>query len=526
MKRRHMALLAGSATIVIIIAAIFSTLDHLGSAVASQHGFRWEAVRSEIPVGKGVRVEVRLVDTDSRPALGAVSAMSARLDMGPDGMKTMAAPLRPASTAEPGVLAFETDIAMAGRWALTITGAVKGSGQPVEGVVVFTAIEKRSDAESAAPVESERRVLYYRDPMGLPHVSPVPKKDSMGMDFIPVYSDEVAGPAGTVRIAPEKIQRAGVRTETVERRHLTRSVRAVGTVVADEGRVAVVTTKFDGFIEELFVPVTGADVQPGQNLLRVWIDGRDMLQKQSDLLVALRGTGGRGGDVERAEANLRQFGIPDRVIQDLRRTREPVRSIVLPAPIGGTVVEKPALNGQRFSAGNTLYKITDLSTVWIIAQVAERDLGALRAGQSARIDFKAFPGESFEGRVSFVYPELNMATRTAQARIVVANKERRIRIGQYADITVESPAASGPVVAVPGSAVIDSGTRRIALVAKGDGVFEPRDLVLGGRGDGYVEAKKGLNEGERVVVRGNFLIDAESNLRAALAAFTAGETKP
>ncbi|MBM3733142.1 MAG: efflux transporter periplasmic adaptor subunit, partial [Acidimicrobiia bacterium] len=139
---------------------------------------------------------------------------------------------------------------------------------------------------------------------------------------------------------------------------------------------------------------------------------------------------------------------------------------------------------------------------------------------------KAFPGEGFEGLVAFIYPELNMATRTAQARIVVANKERRIRIGQYADIVIESPAAAGPVIAVPDSAVIDSGTRRVALVAKGDGVFEPRGLVLGGRGDGHVEVKQGLSEGERIVVRGNFLIDAECNLRAALAAFAAAEANP
>ncbi|MBM3582392.1 MAG: hypothetical protein FJX37_10575, partial [Alphaproteobacteria bacterium] len=348
MKSRCVASLAGG-VVIVILAAIFLVSVMPGVGIANQHVLRWEAVKSEIPIGKGVRIEVRLVGADSKPVAGNVSVTSTRLDMGPDGMKTMTAPVRPVSSTEPGALVFESDIPMAGRWALTIAGIVAGSRKPIQGVVIFTAIEKRSDAAPAAPAAGERRILYYRNPMGFADVSPTPKKDAMGMDYIPVYGDEAGAPAGTVRISPEKIQRAGVRTEAVERRPLARAIRAVGTVVADEGRIAIVTTKFDGFIEELLVAVTGAEVRAGQRLLRVWIDSREILQKQSDLLVALRGIGGRGGDVERAEANLRQFGIPDSVIEGLRGMREPVRSIVLPTPFGGTVVEKPALNGQRFS---------------------------------------------------------------------------------------------------------------------------------------------------------------------------------
>jgi Cu(I)/Ag(I) efflux system membrane fusion protein len=484
---------------------------------------RWEAVRSEVPVGKGVRLEVRLVGPDAKPVTGNISVSSSRLDMGPDGMQTMTAPLRPVSSSTQGVIAFETDIVMAGRWALTVTANIAGQAKPASGTVIFTASEKRSEASPATPA-GDRRILYYRNPMGLPDISPVPKKDPMGMDYIAVYDDEMTGPAGTVRIAPEKVQRAGVRTDVVTRRDLVRTVRAVGAVMPDESRLAVLTTKFEGFVEELFVPITGAEVRAGQPLMRVWIESREILQKQSDLLIGLRGAGQRPGETERAERNLRLFGIPDQVIQDIRRTGDPVRSIVITASTSGTVMEKPALKGMRFSAGDTLFKLADLSTVWVIAQIAERDLHAIQVGQRARITFRATPEDEFGGRVTFVYPELNPATRTASVRIEVPNRDRRIKLGQYADVTFDAALSDQPVVAIPESAIIDSGSRRVAFVVRGDGVFEPRDLVLGRRGTGFVEVRGGISDGERIVVTGNFLIDAESNLRAALTAFTAPAT--
>lgn len=478
----------------------------------------WQAVKSEVPVGNSVRLEVKL---NGAGVAGPITVTSTRLDMGPDGMETMTTRISPVASTTPGVLAFEADLVMAGRWALTLSAKVEG--QPVTGTIIFTAVEKKAGAESAPAPAGERKLLYYRNPMGLPDVSPVPKKDSMGMDYIPVYSDEVSEAGGAIRIAPERVQRAGVRTELVARRDLTRTIRAVATITPDESRLGVVTAKFDGFVEQLLVPLTGAEVRAGQPLVRVWIESKEILQKQADFLIALKAGSARPGDVEQAERNLRLFGISDQEIAQLRRTGQAVRSMVLTAPTSGTVLAKPSVVGMRFSSGDTLFRTADLSTVWVMAQVAERDLALVKPGQTARIILKAYPDAPVEGRVAFIYPEIDMTTRTAQVRIELPNPDGRLRSGLYADVAIEAQPGSGPTIAVPESAVLDNGMKRTVFVDKGNGTFEPRNLTLGQRGGGYVEVRDGLTEGERIVVTGNFLIDAESNLRAALTAFTAPE---
>lgn len=500
----------------VLAAALFVVLSAVGTAAAPS----WEAVNPRIGVGQGVRLEVRLVG-DGPSVAGPVVVRSTRLDMGPDGMEAMTARLRPVVSPAPHTVVFEADIVMAGRWALSISGVTAGQSVPVSGVVIFTAAEQHGETQTpAAETPSERRILYYRNPMGLADTSQTPKKDWMGMDYIPVFADEANLPPGSVRIDMAKVQRAGIRTEEVAKRNVTRTVRATGIVTPDESRIAIVTAKFNGFIEELFVPIAGTNVRAGAPLVRVWIESPEILQKQSDLLTALRGGTGRPDDTERAARNLRLFGIPEAVVNRLRETREPVRSIILTMPADGTVMQKPALVGMRFAAGNTLFRTADLSRVWVMAQVAERDLALVRRGQTARILLKAYDDQPREGRVAFVYPELEPATRTAQVRIELDNADGMLRIGLYAEVEIEAR-GSGTVVAIPESAIIDSGRRRIAFVAKGDGLFEPRDLTLGRRGNGYVEIRAGVTDGERVVVSGNFLIDAESNLRAALGTFTA-----
>lgn len=516
MNFRMSAILAGGFAVgAAVLALVFFMPQQSGFAGPDEP--RWEAVQSDIPTGKAVRLEVRLTTTGGAPIVSGITVKSTRLDMGPDGMEAMTAPLEQVTGSAPGVIAFETEIVMAGRWALTIAANVEGQPRPVSGVVIFTAAEKRSDATPAAPAAGERRIVYYRNPMGLPDTSPVPKKDSMGMDYIPVYEDEVSGPGGAIRIAPEKVQRAGVRTAVVARRQLVRSVRGAGTVTADESRLAVLTAKFDGFVEELFVSLTGARVRKGDPLVRVWIDSQEILQKQADYLGALKGD---RSNLERAADNLRLFGIPDEVIAGLRRTGKPVRSIVLTAATSGTVMEKPAVVGMRFDQGSTLFRIADLSTVWVMARIAERDLTAIETGQRADITLNADSSHEIEGRIAFVYPELDASTRTAVVRIEVSNAGGKLKVGQYADVRIKAALTKVPVIAVPSSAVLDSGTRQVAFVAKDGGVFEPRDVVLGLHGGGLVEIREGLAEGERIVVSGNFLIDAESNLRSALATFT------
>ncbi len=370
------------------------------------------------------------------------------------------------------------------------------------------------------------KILYFRNPMGLPDTSPVPKKDSMGMDYIPVYEGE--NQAGVVTVSPSRLQMLGFRTAPVESRQLlARSIRATGTVQAAESSLAVVNTRFDGFVEKLFVSTSGAMVRAGQPLAQVWIQtpdvntrmGPDVITRQVDYIVALQQND--EASAARALQNLRNYGIPDSAIAEIRRTGRATREIILYAPRTGVITEKPAVEGMRFNTGDPLFKIADLSMVWVMADIAEQDLGLIRNGQRADLRFVAFPGESFSGKVDFIYPTLTANTRTGRVRIVLGNRDGRLRESMYATVTIDAPAgSSGNVLVVPDSAVIDSGRRQTVLVVKGQGRFEPRAVRIGGRSGGQVHILSGLAAGEEVVVGANFLIDAESNLRAALQTFS------
>jgi Cu(I)/Ag(I) efflux system membrane fusion protein len=373
-----------------------------------------------------------------------------------------------------------------------------------------------------------RKILYYRNPMGLPDTSPVPKKDWMGMDYIPVYEGEEQDDGKTVKVSLDKVQRSGVRTEAVEARVVVRPVRAVGTVTHDESRLTVVTMRSDGFVEDLFVSRTGQHVRAGEPLFRVY--SADIQRAQIDLLIAM-GTSQRGSGVPAADANrnlegalqrLRNLAIPESRIREVREKGVNPRTVDWPAPATGDVIEKKIINGQRVQAGQELYRIADHSHLWVVADVAEADLSAIKMGTRATVMVRAYAAQAIEGEVTFIYPELRAETRTARVRIEIPNPDGRLKVDMYADVVFQTGAAE-PVAAVPASAVIDSGTRQVVLVAKGEGRFEPRPVKLGVRGDGYVEVLEGVSKGEEVVTSATFLIDAESNLKAALQAFTQPE---
>jgi membrane fusion protein, copper/silver efflux system len=356
-----------------------------------------------------------------------------------------------------------------------------------------------------------RKILYYRNPMGLPDTSPVPKKDWMGMDYIPVYEGEEQDDGKTVKVSLDKIQRSGVRTEKVEPRVIVRPVRAIGKVTQDETRLTVVTMRSDGYIEELFVNKTGQHVHVGDPLFRVY--SPDIVSAQVNLRI---GSGGGG-----AEQRLRNLGVPESHIRDVVAGKNPM-SLVWPAPATGDVIEKRVINGQRVKAGDEIYRIADHSHLWVIAEVAEADLPAVKIGTRATVMVRAYMAEPIQGEVTFIYPELRTETRTARVRIEVPNSDGRLKVEMYADVIFET-GSDKPVIAVPSSAVIDSGTRQIVLVAKGEGRFEPRQVKLGARGDGHVEVVEGVSKDEEVVTSATFLIDAESNLKAALQSFTQPE---
>ncbi|MBC9176011.1 efflux RND transporter periplasmic adaptor subunit [Roseomonas ludipueritiae] len=360
------------------------------------------------------------------------------------------------------------------------------------------------------------RILYYRNPMGLPDTSPVPKKDSMGMDYIPVYEDEANQPAGTVTVSPERVQMLGVRTALATERTMTRSIRAVGTIAVDERRLVVVSPRFEGWIQRLLVNETGQPVRRGQPLFEVY--SPDLALAEQEYVVARRLD---AGVAAAALARLRNFDLPEEEVARLRRTGTVARTLTLTSPMDGVVLEKAALQGMRFAPGETLFRIGDLSTVWLLADVFEQDLGLVGPGQEASIGLTAYPDRRFTGKVTFVYPTLNAATRTARVRIEILNPEQLLKPDMYATVEIAAPLGSTPMVAVPDSAVLDSGTRQAVLVERAPGRYEPRSVQTGRRADGLVEIRQGIKAGERVVVGANFLIDAESNLRAALQTFAA-----
>jgi Cu(I)/Ag(I) efflux system membrane fusion protein len=377
-------------------------------------------------------------------------------------------------------------------------------------------------AERPSAVPEGRKILYYRNPMGLPDTSPVPKKDSMGMNYIPVYADEIDDP-NTVKVSLDKIQRSGVATEQVGTQTLDRTVRAVGMVDHDETLLTVVAMRSDGYIEDLFVNKIGQHVSAGEPLFRVY--SPQIQQAQTDLIIALRAERSRGPDAARAlegaMQRLRNLGVPESRIEEIRKTGANPRTLDWPAPADGDVIAKMIINGQRVAAGDELYRIANHSHVWLIADVAEADIAAVKVGMPVVVTLRARQMQPIEGKVSFIYPVLKPETRTVSVRIELPNPDGLLKPGMYADIVLKVGDGEA-VMAVPDSAVIDSGTRQIVLVAKGEGRFEPRAVKLGRRGHNFVEVLEGLSIDEEVVTSATFLIDAESNLRAALQTFRQG----
>ena len=380
-------------------------------------------------------------------------------------------------------------------------------------------------AEEAPSAKAEREILYYRHPMGLPDTSKVPKKDSMGMDYIAVYTDEVDD-GDTVKISLDKLQRSGVRTEEIGKKAISRTVRAAGIVEHDESLLTIIAVRSDGYIEDLFVDKTGQSVKEGEPLFRFY--SSQIQLAQVDLLVAIRAQGNRDAsrELEGAMQKLRNLDVPEARIEEVRKTKTNPRTLDWPSPTTGDVTAKSVIKGQFVEAGDELFRIADHSRVWVIAEVAEADIADIAVGTPVTVTLRAFPNAPHEGEVTFIYPAMRkLETRTISVRIELPNPDRLMRPGMYADVVFHPGAKDAPVAAVPTSAVIDSGTRQIVLVAKGEGRFEPRAVKLGRRGEGYVEVLDGVSVGEEVVTSATFLIDSESNLKAALQAFTQQEAQ-
>jgi Cu(I)/Ag(I) efflux system membrane fusion protein len=398
------------------------------------------------------------------------------------------------------------------------------AGVAMIGIAGFAAAQMNDHKDHPAAAThadpADRKIKYYRNPMGLPDTSPVPKQDSMGMDYIPVYEGDDSDD-GSVKLSPGKIQRTGVKSEPAASRIIRAMIHAPGVIQLDERRISVIAMRSESYIQKVENVTVGTHVVKGQPLMEVYSPAVSSAAAEYISTINSKTTAGDGLYGRGSRQRLMNLDVPDAAIVTMEKSRQVPIGIEWTSPRDGVVLERNAIEGMRAQPGAVLFRIADHALVWAVIDAAERDLGALAVGQPATVRARGFPGREFTGKIDVVYPEINKETRTARLRIELTNPDLALLHGMYvdADISIGSP---DPVLTIPDSAVMDAGRRQAVFVDKGDGRFEPREVKLGQRGDGYVEVRHGVSEGEAVVVSGNFLIDAESNLKAALKGFSDG----
>jgi membrane fusion protein, copper/silver efflux system len=355
-------------------------------------------------------------------------------------------------------------------------------------------------SEMAMAETGERTILYYRNPMGLPDTSPVPKQDSMGMDYIPVYDGENSDD-GSVTVSPGKLQRTGVRTAEAVLAPLAATLRA------------------DAFIETVADVTTGSTIAEGAPLVTLY--SPEIAAALAQFLTDVRSEGRLR---EGARQRLENLGVPGEVIDRIATEGQTTVSIPIMAPRSGVVLERMAVEGMMSEAGDTLFRIADTSTVWVIAEVPEAALMEIAVGTEVRVSFRGLTDGPIPGRIDTIYPEIDMMTRTGKLRIELPNPDGRLRANMFAE--VEIMLGGAPVVQVPEGAVIDTGDRQVVILDLGEGRFRPEPVTVGRKGDGMIEIVSGVGAGDIVVSSATFLIDAESNLNAALAALAAPGSTP
>ena len=394
-------------------------------------------------------------------------------------------------------------------------------GVPASADVSF---EDASTPETALAAPADRKIKYYRNPMGLPDTSPVPKKDSMGMDYIPVFEGDDADD-GAVKLSPGKIQRTGVKSEPAARRVIRTMVRAPGTIQLDERRVSVISMRSESWVQKVADVTTGTKVKKGQPLMEIYSPAVSAAAAEYISTISSKTTAGEGGYGRGSRQRVMNLDVPESAIVAMEKSHIVPIAIQWTAPRDGIVLERNAVEGMRAQPGDVLFRVADTSVVWAMVDVAERDLGSIAVGQPVVVKARSFPGRQFSGNISVVYPQVNRETRTARVRIELPNPDLALLPDMYVDAEIDTGNPE-PVLAIPDNAVLDTGSKQAVFVDKGEGRFEPRAVKLGHRGDGYVEIREGIAEGEPVVVSANFLIDAESNLETALKGFSDAGGQP
>ena len=372
-------------------------------------------------------------------------------------------------------------------------------------------------ARAPKAAEGSRKILYYRNPMGLPDTSPVPKKDPMGMDYVAVYEGDEPDD-GSVKLTPGKIQRSGVKSQPAELRTIRTLVRAPGTIQLDERRISVIAMRSESFVRKVANVTTGTQVTEGQHLMEIYSAAVAAAAAEYLATINSNVTSGNAAYGRGSRQRLMNLDVPESVITEMERSRTAPVTVQWSAPRNGIVLERNAIDGMRAQPGDVLFRIADLSVVWALVDVAERDLGSVAVGQTVTVRARSFPGRQFDGKISVIYPQVNRETRTARIRIELANADFALLPDMYVDAEIAIDGGK-PVLTVADNSVLDTGGRQAVFVEKGDGRFEPRMVKLGRRGDGYIEVKDGIKVGESIVTSANFLIDSESNLKAALKSY-------
>ena len=334
-------------------------------------------------------------------------------------------------------------------------------------------------------------------------------------------------PLAPVQLSVERLQSIGVKFGEVQRKPVRDEIRVTGNVAMDETRLSYVQTRFSGYILKVFADATYKYVQKGQPLFTIY--SPELATAEREYLVARQNAqglsqstvpgvaAGMASLVEASADRLKQWNLPQREIERLQSSGQVQESLEIDSPVSGYITERNALPNLTVQPDTRLYTIADLSTVWVLAQVFQNDLGRVRVGEPAALTVDSYPGSKFAGRVDFIYPDVDMTTRTARVRLIFSNPKLALTPGMFVNVTLQVPLGNQTVI--PANGVLQSGTRQIVFVDKGGGYLEPRDVQLGAKaGDEYI-ILKGLKPGERIVTSANFLVDSESQLQAAIGSY-------
>ena len=376
--------------------------------------------------------------------------------------------------------------------------------------------------------DESKKILFYRNSMNPSVTSPVPAKDSMGMDYVPVYADgsNTDSVAGTVKIDPTVVQNIGVRTDKVKVEALSKTIRAIGRVDFDEERMARLHPKTEGWIEKIFVDKTGETVKKDDILVSIY--SPQLVSTEQEYLLALNSLKtlrkspfkdvrrGASDMVKSARERLVLFDVPEHQIKELEKSRIIKKSLHIHTPVAGTVIKIGSRVGQYVTPKTELYMVVDLSKVWVYAEIYEYEIPWVKLGDTVEMTLASVPGKTFKGTLSYIYPYAEAKTRTTRVRIVFDNKDLLLRPDMFAEIKINSQTQKEALV-IPSEAVIRSGNSTQVFVVKGKGKYEPRKVKLGIESHGRVAVLAGLKEGEEVVTSAQFMIDSESKLREATA---------